>query len=292
MTIIYIIYSKFFIYSKSFIRIIKKTKSRINVEVYSYIKNVFWEIKEKKRFYSFLEDRGIKNVQVANKKNWKLGKRYFQAKCNNKFVFIKSGGNLNLVKREVDILRKLYNNNNIRNFLPNIIAYDENDKYFFIAEEYIEGIAINKNQNISKSKKVALEEQLFSVLQEMYKMNIHHLDLKPDNILITKNGIKIIDFGMSFQGHEDDLIEINRCLFNKIDKLNIFKTLGDGYNPQQFYWDDAYSLLIILNEFDKDLIINNHTIWEKLNCMIGSKLICVKERDGEFLLSVEEKIWK
>jgi serine/threonine protein kinase len=92
---------------------------------------------------------------------------------------------------------------------PNIVRYlsKGSDKdSIYILTEYIDGQTLSdfrlKNPEFFKkaenTRKLLL--QLLSALDYLHNRQIVHLDLKPDNILITNNGnnIKLIDLGLSY----------------------------------------------------------------------------------------------
>jgi serine/threonine protein kinase len=84
---------------------------------------------------------------------------------------------------------------------PNVVkAYDsfEENGTYYIVLEYIEGESLK--DRIKKEGKLkearSIFEKILSGLKAIHTIGIAHRDVKPDNILITKEGkVKLIDFG-------------------------------------------------------------------------------------------------
>ena len=92
---------------------------------------------------------------------------------------------------------------------PNIVRYiskSEDSESLYILTDYVDGFTLadfikvypnyfNDKENIDK-----LLKQLLSALSYLHERQILHLDLKPDNILITSinHDVKLIDFGFSY----------------------------------------------------------------------------------------------
>lgn len=104
----------------------------------------------------------------------------------------------NIIKREFNIMRKLSHINIIKVF--DLIIDDKfNNVYMFL--EYFENGDLGKylGGNIIEEKQVNnFSIQIKNGLQYLYKQNIVHRDIKPQNIVVSNDKIlKIIDFGLS-----------------------------------------------------------------------------------------------
>ncbi len=77
---------------------------------------------------------------------------------------------------------------------PNICTiYDVGSNYLVM--EYIEGRPLKGPAAVEEVLPFAL--QICSALQAAHEKGITHRDLKPANILLTKSGIKLLDFGLA-----------------------------------------------------------------------------------------------
>ncbi len=92
---------------------------------------------------------------------------------------------------------------------PNIVRYiskGSDTEGIYILTEYVDGLTLSEFRSRfpdffkdeANVKKILL--QLLSALEYLHNRQIVHLDIKPDNILITNNGqnLKLIDLGMSY----------------------------------------------------------------------------------------------
>lgn len=88
---------------------------------------------------------------------------------------------------------------------PNIIkvldVFEENGTAYYVME-YIEGGSlsdlIDKKGSLSEAETLNYTRQIASALQYIHANNMNHLDVKPGNVLLRKNGdVVLIDFGMS-----------------------------------------------------------------------------------------------
>ena len=104
----------------------------------------------------------------------------------------------NTRRREADALKNLRHTS-----LPIIYDIDEDDVYFYIIEEYIEGTSlfeyVRTRKRLAEEETCSIVMSICTVLGYMQKQaGLLHLDIKPDNILVTDEGIKLVDFGSSY----------------------------------------------------------------------------------------------
>ena len=97
-------------------------------------------------------------------------------------------------------MRKLNNKHIVRVY----DLFEENDTAYYVMD-FINGESLSsrlKKNGSPFSEKDVLKilDQILDALEEVHKLNIWHLDLKPGNILINNEGNAVlIDFGASKQ---------------------------------------------------------------------------------------------
>jgi serine/threonine protein kinase len=88
---------------------------------------------------------------------------------------------------------------------PNIVTIFELGKEGdtpYIAMEFLEGDSLEKivhrQDNLPLSKKIGFMSQICSALDYAHKHGVIHRDIKPGNIMLTKDGtVKVVDFGIA-----------------------------------------------------------------------------------------------
>src|SRR5262245_25387143 len=87
---------------------------------------------------------------------------------------------------------------------PNILTIHEvgvDDGRHFIATEYIDGLTLRHKiagSPLEVREVLDIAVQVASALEEAHVAGIVHRDIKPDNVMIRRNGfVKVLDFGLA-----------------------------------------------------------------------------------------------
>ena len=147
-------------------------------------------------------------------------------------------------KQEAVLLSSL-NHPNIVRFLN----YVENEYGVFLIMEFVDGMTLE--DFISKKNGLIVEQRAFSMIDEIldafsyaHGRNIVHLDIKPSNIFITRDGhIKIMDFGIAKIISESDP-EANRQTMGTPEFMSPEQVLNRPLDTRS----DIYSLGVLIHQ--------------------------------------------
>src|SRR5580658_7987557 len=126
--------------------------------------------------------------------------------------------------------------------------YDVGPNYLVM--EYVEGAPLKGPLPLDQALKYAAE--ICDALDAAHKKNITHRDLKPANILVTKSGVKLLDFGLAKVGTPLNAGEgtLTLALTSKGEILGTFQYMspeqinGQEAGPQS----DIFSFGLVLYE--------------------------------------------
>ena len=183
--------------------------------------------------YSLKKDlnlRGYSSVKVFKFILWNSQKKYFKVK--NEFgteYFVKINTNRYVI-HESSIISKIESLDTDKlNFYPKFIL-KVNGRFDYNIFEFINGEKISKKNVVGDD----ITKQILDILKFFKKNEISHKDIRPHNIIMHNNKIKVIDY-------EHCSIKNIKINFNKPD-------LNKLYSPPDGTWDDAFSFFEILKK--------------------------------------------
>jgi serine/threonine-protein kinase len=102
-----------------------------------------------------------------------------------------------LFSQEAEVLESLSHHPQI----PTLLAYFEQDKEFYLVQEYIKGHVLEQElrdaQKLTETEVIAMLDDVLNVLGFVHKHNVIHRDIKPSNLIRREDDKKLvlIDFG-------------------------------------------------------------------------------------------------
>lgn len=163
-----------------------------------------------------------------------------------KAIRIPSGEKEETIKRferEVHNLTQLSHKN-----IVNVFDVTENDEYFFLVMECIEGPTlseyIQQHRPLDIQTVINFTEQIIEGIKHAHDTKIVHRDIKPQNILINSDQtLKILDFGIAKALSETTMTQTNHVL-GTVQYLSPEQARGDSTDNGT----DIYSIGVVLYE--------------------------------------------
>jgi serine/threonine protein kinase len=101
------------------------------------------------------------------------------------------------LKREARTAAQLYHPS-----IATIHSIEQDGDHIFIVEEFVEGESLTrviKRGGLSESEVCRIGRAVADALAEAHEKGIVHRDIKPDNIIVAGNRVKVLDFGIAKQ---------------------------------------------------------------------------------------------
>ncbi|MGH9321413.1 MAG: protein kinase domain-containing protein [Vicinamibacteria bacterium] len=147
-------------------------------------------------------------------------------------------------KRELLLARGITHKNVVR-----IHDFGEADGIKYFTMEYIEGESlkdrIRRRGRIAVNEALPMIAQMLSALQEAHHQDVIHRDLKPQNVMLDRDGVPhIMDFGIARSAMETTELTATGVMIGTPDYMSPEQVRGEKASPQS----DIFSLGVILYE--------------------------------------------
>lgn len=133
--------------------------------------------------------------------------------------------------------------------IATIYSVDEEGSTMYIAMELVEGqslAALIANKTMSMSEMIRIGAQTAEALAAAHAKSIVHRDIKPDNIIVLRRGIKVLDFGIAknIGPSADDSLTRGQMILGTPYYMSPEQALGKKIDTKT----DIFSLGVVLYE--------------------------------------------
>ena len=150
---------------------------------------------------------------------------------------------------------------------------DENDVRFY-AGVYLSASSLKDlvaQGKLKTEQKAAMIEDIEAIFEALKKSDVVHRDISPSNLLYYQNHLVLIDFQLAVsKSHYKEL------KFLKTHPKLLHALGTPDYRVVAYCWDDAYSLLKVLEFIGVEEAYLQHyqEVYQKINDYVGQAAIC------------------
>ena len=195
-----------------------------------------------------LESYDYYSIQVYKILFWKNNAKYFKVfDVSGRCFFVKLQSE-NKVRHEYRVIRYIEDHNLTKmDFYPKIV-HSSIGRFSYNIFEELDGVRISR-KSILDSNLIAC---MVDIIVFFNKIQIVHRDIRPHNIIVVDNKIKVIDF--------------EHCSINNLKMKDSPLELNKDFSPKGAKWDDAYSFKKVVDYYvDKDKLRDSSDYQKLLN---------------------------
>ncbi len=188
-------------------------------------------------------------------------------------------------QREIQVSRKLSDPAIVR-----VVDFGDKDGHLYLAMELVEGVPLRDyvRPNFPIGEALHYFEQMLRGLAHAHKEGVVHRDIKPDNIMVTKDGrIKIMDFGLARDQAVNTQITQSGSVLGTPAYVSPEQITGGGMNKSS----DQYSLGITFYEIltGRRPFANEDSV-ALLFSHLSEKVVSMREWRPEIPASIDEVV--
>ena len=232
---------------KSIMQFVGSTKKSIAGWLVKLIKRSFFLSIHHLKIIRNLKSLNVSDIRIFKFKNWHNSFAYYSGIFNGNIVFIKISAKHFFLDNE-QIFYDLFKDDLS---LIKVISLSENQNFQILISEFSNEKELTEQDILDNPDSLL---QIYDILKVINNKGCIHRDVRLDNFLISDNKVRIIDFTFSTCLNHSD--RFNDLVLDKKEELIILKNLGGIFKPNDFQWNDFYSIdLVLYKLFSKDMNI-------------------------------------
>jgi serine/threonine protein kinase len=182
---------------------------------------------------------------------------------DNTKVFIKTDFVFNLLINEDTAFRIFSNDSYLKDKIIDVVLFSSDDRFIIMRYVDSQNILGFLDENPSESMNIIIS--MIEIVEALHNLNIVHRDIKMDNFIVVDKKLLLIDFLFCIDAHGQN--RFRELTLNVRNSKNVLKHMNYSGKPDDYIWDDAYSLLQIYK-----IISKKHHIEKKIKSKIEKSI--------------------